>query len=80
MIIYKNYKTFFVLGAEINIFNEESLTISVAEINERIYYISSQGNDISSAIYAWQKTNNRELSDDEFRQVLIDNNLISMAV
>lgn len=82
MIIFKDYKTFSVLGSEINIIHDykANCAISVAEINDKIYYLGSEGSGISAAVFAWQNINGRDLTSEEFRQVLVDNNLISDAI
>lgn len=78
MIVYKDYFTFTVLGQEINlILNETDYGQSiVAEINDKYYYLGDDKPNIGAAILAWQQVNGRDLNDDEFRLVLIDNHII----
>lgn len=82
MIAYKDYSTFTVLGVEINLFSE-TLEIglnTVAEMGERIHYLGKENPNIAGAILAWQEMNGRDLTDEELRQVLTENHLISGAV
>lgn len=82
MILYKNYITFSVMNKEINLISEELSTgrNTVAEIDNNFYYMGAEYPSISAAIFAWQETGGHELSNDELRQVLIDNRLLSAAV
>lgn len=82
MIVYKDYVTFVVLGQEINLISDELDTgrNTVAEINEKYYYLGNEYPNVSAAIFAWQDAFERELSGDELRQTLIDNKLLSEAI
>lgn len=79
MIIYKDYKTFFIMGKEVNIFfdSEADHPMAVAEIDEQIYYVDGgETNSITAAIFAWQEVKGCELNSEELHQILIDNKLI----
>lgn len=78
MIIYKDYITFKFKDDDVNLISQEVDTgiNTVAEINDRYYYLGHELPTISSAIYAWQQVTGVELTDEEFRQVLIDNGFI----
>jgi len=77
MLIRQDYKIFFIMGTEINIIHDldGDYPISVAMMNDKIYYLGIEGDSISSAIFAWQE-NNRELTGDELKQTLIDNQFL----
>lgn len=79
MIVYKDYSTYNILGQEINlILNETDYGQSVvAEVNDKYYHLDpSERVNIGAAILIWQQINSRDLSDEEFRLVLIDNHII----
>ena len=81
MIVYKDYVTFIVMGQEINIISDETDygRNTVAEIGDSFHYLGDEYPTISSAIFAWQEVNNKELSSGELRQVMVDNNLLSQS-
>lgn len=81
-IVYKSYVTFAVMGKEINLTVENlgNTWNAVAEIDEAFYYLGNEPATIGTAIFAWQQMNGRELTNEEFRQVLVDNHLLSEAV
>jgi hypothetical protein len=78
MIVYKNYATFILMGKEINIISEEfeAGRNTVAEIDGMYHYIGDEYPSIGAAVFIWQELNNRLLSNEELRQVMIDNNLL----
>jgi hypothetical protein len=78
-IVFKDYKTFNILNCYINIVSEElnNFTNTLAEIDGQVYYLGEESYTISSAIFAWQEVNKRELTTEELVQVLKDNSLIS---
>jgi hypothetical protein len=53
---------------------------TIADFENQLYYLGSDQQTISTAIHAWQTLNNRELTNDELRQTLIDNGHMSEAV
>ena len=82
MIVHKDYATFSILGQDINIFSEDLGCVrnTVAEIDGSFHYLGDEGPNVGSAVFAWQDVNGRDLTEDELRQVLIDNRLISQAI
>lgn len=82
MIKYKDYVTFKIMGNDINLFSEELQygKNTVAEIDGHMHYLGNENPTISSAIFAWQEVNNRDLTNEELRQVMIDNNLLSQGI
>lgn len=81
-IVYKNYVTFVVIGKEINLTVENlgNTWNAVSEIEGAFHYLGNEPATIGTAIFAWQEANGRELTGEELRQVLLDNQLISEAV
>lgn len=82
MIVYKDYVTFTVLGTQINLMSEDLFTgrNTVAEMNDNFHFVGNEYPTISTAIFLWQEVNGRDLSNDELRQTMRDNLLISDAV
>lgn len=82
MIVYKNYVVFTILGEEINLISDETCygRNTVAEVNEHFYHLDNELPTIASAIFAWQEIYNRDLTNDELHQIMIDNKLISEAI
>ena len=82
MIIYENHLTFSVLDTKVLLFSEtlETGINTVAEIGQRLHYLGHEQPTIAAAILAWQEVNGRELTDEEFKKVLVDNHLTSDAV
>lgn len=82
MIVYKDYVTFTVLGEEIHLISDEldHGRNTVAEIKNRYHYLGNEYPTISTAIFAWQETNGRDLTSEELRQVMVDNHLLSEAI
>ncbi len=78
----KSYMTFKVLGEKIGIISDETSygRNTVVEIDNRFHYMGSEPSNIATAVFAWQEVNGRELTSEEFRQVMEDNNLISAAI
>lgn len=78
MIIYKSYLTFQFFGQEINLISSETDCgiATVAEMPNQYYYLGNERANIVSAIFAWQETNDRMLSDKELHQVMLDNDFI----
>lgn len=80
MIVYNAFKKFFVLDKEINLHTENFYfgSNTVAEMDGNFYYLGpSENSNISSAIFTWQEISGRDLTNDELRQVLRDNDIIS---
>jgi hypothetical protein len=82
MIVYKDYVTFQVMGQEINLISDETDygRNTVAEMSDRYHYLGDEIPNIAAAIFAWQETNGRDLTEEELRQAMIDNGLISAAI
>ena len=76
--VRKDYITFTVLDQEVNFISDECHfgRNTVAEIDDEYYYLGKQLPNISMAILAWQEANSRELTEQELRQVLTDNNVL----
>lgn len=82
MIEYKSYVTFTVMGQVINLISDE-LDLgrnTIAEINDNYHYMGDEYPTVSTAIFAWQEVNGRDLTNEELSQVLKDNQLISEAI
>ena len=81
-IVRHDCKTFTVLGQVIHLYSEEldSGRSTVAEINGYYHYLDHEYPTVSTAIFAWQDVNRRELTNEELRQVMIENNLISQGI
>lgn len=75
MIVYKDYVTFFIIGKELNlisdIFYDKEYTI--AEYNNSYYYLGEVSPTIESAIFAWEKINNKTLTPDDISRITINN-------
>jgi len=82
MLEHRDYTTFSILGQEINIISEDlgHVRNTVAEIDGSFYYLGDEVPNVGSAVFAWQDVHGRDLTEDELRQVLIDNQLISQAI
>jgi hypothetical protein len=82
MIVRKDCITFQVMGQEINLYSEELEygRSTVAEMGNYYHYLGDEIPGIAAAIYAWQEANNRELSNEELRQIMLDNHLISEGI
>jgi len=82
MIVYKDYITFQVLGQEINLISSETEygRNTVAEMPNQYHYLGDEVPNIAAAIFAWQEVNGRDLTEEELRQVMVDNGLISAAI
>jgi hypothetical protein len=82
MIMYKDYVVFNVLGQEIALISDEPSygRNTVAEINGHYHHLDNELTTVSSAVFAWQEVNKRDLTSEELHQVLVDNQLICSAV
>lgn len=71
-----------ILGKTILLISEEICygRNTIAEWESLPYYLGDVSKSIGSAIIAWQELNKQELTDEELRQTLIDNHLMSEAV
>jgi hypothetical protein len=77
MIIYKSYLSFNVLGVAVNLITQPYLdgVNTVAEIKDKYYYLGNQTASVLAAIFAWEIFLDREISDQEFEKVLLENNV-----
>jgi hypothetical protein len=82
MLVYKDYVSFTVLGKEIILISDETESgrNTVVEIDNNYYYIGNEYPTIAAAIFGWQDAFERDLTQEELRQTLVDNNVISSAV
>jgi hypothetical protein len=82
MEVYKNYVVFTILGEEINIISDETCygRSTIAEIDGHYHYLDNELPTVASAIFAYQEVYNRDLTNEELRQVMVDNKLISEAI
>jgi hypothetical protein len=79
MIVFKDYLTFKVLGVDINLFSNETVygLSTVAELPAgRLHYLGNENPSVLAAVFAWQEVNDVLLTEEEIRQVMIDNKLI----
>lgn len=82
MLVYKDYLTFTLMGKEINLISDETAygRNTVVEIDGHYHYMENEPSNVATAIFAWQEVNGRDLTSEELRQVMVDNNLISNAI
>jgi hypothetical protein len=76
--VRKDYITFLVLDQEINFISDQCYfgLNTVAEVNDKFYYLGSQLPNISTAIMVWQDINNKELTNEELRQVMTNGHIL----
>lgn len=77
---YKDDPTFIILGQEVVVISDDLDwgTNTVANIGDTFHYMGPEPNTLPTAIFAWQEINNRELTPEELRQVMIDNGAIML--
>lgn len=82
MIVRKDCMTFIIMGEEVDLFCDETSygRNTVAKIGNYYHYLGDENSSIATAIFAWQELYERELTEDELRQIMIDNNLISQGI
>ncbi len=82
MSVYKDLVSFVVLGDTISLISDETShgRNTVAEINDHYHYLGDEFPSIATAIFAWQEVNGRDLTNEELRQVMVDNHLISEGI
>jgi hypothetical protein len=82
MIVYKDYVVFTILGEEVLLYSDETSygRNTVAEIDDEYYYLGAEPLSIGTAIIAWQDYYDKLLTDEEFRKVMVDNQLVSEAI
>lgn len=76
-VLYKNYISFKILDATVNLISEENDNVrnTVAEIDGKYYYLGDEFPNVTAAVIAWQEFYDSELSEDQILQVMKDNNL-----
>jgi len=82
-IVYKNYQSYTILGQVIDLFFDEETCYglnTVLEINNNLHYLGDEPANISAVISCWEELNGKFLSQQELKQVMVDNNLISDAI
>ena len=77
-ILYSDYITYLVMGQEVNMFSDETDygLSTVAEINGQYFYLGKCLSNIHNAILAWQDANDRDITQQELSQVLLDNGIL----
>lgn len=82
MIVYNTSNKFEVLGMEINLISDETCygLNTVAEVNDQLHYLGSEHSSISTAIFLWQELNGRELTNEELRQTLEENQILEFVI
>lgn len=80
--VYNKCQSFVILGKEVYLSSEMigQTRNTVAQISDQFHYLGNEPANIASAVFAWQDLNGRDLTEEEFRQVLIDNEIISQAI
>ena len=75
MTIYNNFITFKILNIDINIISDQTNygTNTVAEINDKYFYLGNQDPNVLAAIFAWEIFSGKSISDKDFAQALEDN-------
>jgi hypothetical protein len=82
MIVRNDCVSFKVMGQTINLYSEDfgySLS-TVADMGDHFHYLGNEHPNVTAAIFAWQEVNGRDLTNEELRQVLVENNLLSAAI
>lgn len=80
MLVYKDYTSYIIYDTKINIISNDTDygRSTVAEINDKFYYLGDEDNDITTAIEIWQNINDKKLSAEQIVEVLIDNYVESL--
>ena len=70
--------TFIIMGQKIVLISDECAygLNTVADMGDFFYPMGNEYPTISTAIFAWQESNNRFLSNEELKQVMIENGII----
>lgn len=82
MIVFKDYTMYHVLGKEVVLVSDDigNGLNTVAEIDNSYYYLGNETPNVLAAILAWQEFSGQDLTADEMKQVLVDNELFSGAI
>jgi hypothetical protein len=80
--ILRGYKTYKVLGNKIHIYSDETAygTNTIVEFNGTLHYMGHEAPTVACAIFAWEEIMEHELTDQELRRVMEENNLVSQGV
>jgi hypothetical protein len=80
-VVYKNYLSFLICGERINLFSEkiEGNRYTIVEYSGIYNHIGDEPLGLSTAIIFYEQFHNINLNDEEMRQILIDNGVISEA-
>lgn len=72
MLLYKDYTSFKVLNSEVNLINQECYDYlnnkylnTIAEINDKYYFLGSQPPNLISAVIAYELHYDYKLTDEE---------------
>lgn len=78
----KSCMTFKLMDEELTVISDETAygRNTVVEIKNRYHYMGDEPPNVATAIFAWQEVNGRELTSEEIRRVMVDNNLVSDAI
>lgn len=78
MIVYHNCATFKVLESTIHLYAErmDYGYNTVAEVDDKLWYLGNEYPNLTTAIFAWEYINNRLLTKEELRQVLLDHKVL----
>lgn len=84
MLVYRDYLSFKIMDSLIYLYSQNDTGYgrnTIAEVDAGYFHnLGSEPANITSAILAWQQINDTVLSNEELRQVLIDNDLITQAI
>ena len=80
--LYKDYKTFTVLGKEINMISDQTSygRNTIAEVEGNLFYLGEEPPSLENAMVVWQDIHNRDLTLDELDKVLADNEIALDAI
>ena len=75
MLVYKDYKTFNILGASIDLISCDvgSSTYVVAALGNRFYHLGNEIPDLATATYAWIQFTGKTLSVEDKQKIFLDN-------
>ena len=82
MIVCNDCVSFRILGQKINLYSEDLgyCLNTVADMGDHFHYLGNELPNVLAAVFAWQEVNGRDLTNEELRQVMTDNQLISEAI
>lgn len=82
MLVRKDCMSFTIMGEEVNLISDETAygRNTIAEIGNLYHYLGDENSSIATAIFAWQEVKGRELTEEELRQIMLENHLISEGI